>query len=807
MKNFTKFFIIFAMSCALLMAVGCSKSSDDDSSDSPTVSSNNTTSGGGSGIVDPTSVQLSGKISTVDPKETSTRAINTGNFSSDSDYAKDKVDVWVRDEAGEALKIANEIICSVKQTKFQEFVNAGDYNAQIDTSLCKDTSEKGQEKGTSTSDSGNSSSQPEYEMWVVNSSHAGAGEPVIVRFWISDEGDGDRSMPQMIKAELKISESASDENPLGRFKLTFGGYPMMNGVVDDTADMKGVMYTATADSGELLLKFSLKQGHDNFEWVQQLVISRDKANDSGKGISRFSSFENCQCNPHEDGCNCGGIKNVSFDYNANFVAGMNTDDNKTTCFDRNNPHVSVWSYGLYDSTGKRVKRNSGFSIKSTSGDKEFHGWVGYHGLWMPEEANITNGSTVEKMEWNNNGSSGEQYEVFMAGGRLEKHTRKNMTLNDIKNIPLSWHSCDETSCQEYRVVWNGTSLVKDGYRNEETQYMWQDLTTPETVTFSEYDWNFHFWSEALGGSGMIEIRDHMNQMITISSTTKVIFHIVEMVAPGDTIPATLTCYNECPDPSKLSDMNPYFGDMHNWDPENITAYDYTFNTSTMELNYDGTAIVLNTQGQNQWGIHTGALFENTSENLDALKCDWDDTKICPWKAWTALSVYYTWNTGPDQWNKFTTIKNITTGDFETFEQPLNLKYTHNKTGSEFDGVTFYLNYEGFGNLHGMPHVCINPETGEEANCDENAHWVPLLHLPDGSLLTSADTVAAEYVVKGLQKEQRMKKVDMTNCTDAGLDANVSYEYPEDSELVPPEIGDIPEVTDAPAVIGGVVQSE
>jgi hypothetical protein len=141
-----------------------------------------------------------------------------------------------------------------------------------------------------------------------------------------------------------------------------------------------------------------------------------------------------------------------------------------------------------------------------------------------------------------------------------------------------------------------------------------------------------------------------------------------------------------------------------------------------------------------------------------------------------------------------------------FEPPLSVKYVHNK--APYVGATFMLEYSGFGNLNGIPGKCVNMDTGLEAQCanDPSIRYVPAYVIPpaqtDGSL-TKVMVDTTEYLVKPLELEQRMMKVDVGNCSALSV---TPYTLPDlDTEWTDPAIGTEPVVTAAPAVIGGVVQ--
>ncbi|MBI5408086.1 MAG: hypothetical protein HZA14_01820, partial [Nitrospirae bacterium] len=136
--------------------------------------------------------------------------------------------------------------------------------------------------------------------------------------------------------------------------------------------------------------------------------------------------------------------------------------------------------------------------------------------------------------------------------------------------------------------------------------------------------------------------------------------------------------------------------------------------------------------------------------------------------------------------------------------PLQLQYVHSQTNAsaydyKYNGVSFYLEYSGFGNLHGIPGTCIDMDTGEPTNCGPDTRWSPEFTIADGSDCSDGTN---EYLIKALRKEQRMQNVALSNCSALTL---TSYDLPSISLWVDPDIGSEPTVTNAPAVIGGVLQ--
>jgi hypothetical protein len=308
----------------------------------------------------------------------------------------------------------------------------------------------------------------------------------------------------------------------------------------------------------------------------------------------------------------------------------------------------------------------------------------------------------------------------------------------------------------------------------------------------------------------------MNGCITSCSlpapdAQSVVFYAEDLVYAGDaTVPASLACYDNCP---QIDGNGQAYASMSSGQS---TSTNYTFDTTAMLLKLGGQAVILSQASTtNPWGVMSGALFEPTTANMNALDCNWDmdnnpatQPNVCGWKAWSALGSFYTWETGPNNWNQFTALQDPVSAATLTFEPPLQVKYVHHKAGSPVDGTTFMMDYAGFGNLQGIPGKCVDMDTGLDAACTNSSsiRYVPAFVIPptqtNGSL-TTVTVDATEYLVKPLELEQRMMKVDVGACSALSV---TSYTLPDlATEWADPAIGAEPSVTSAPAVIGGVVQ--
>jgi len=323
----------------------------------------------------------------------------------------------------------------------------------------------------------------------------------------------------------------------------------------------------------------------------------------------------------------------------------------------------------------------------------------------------------------------------------------------------------------------------------------------------------NFWSQSLGGNVQIKLGCTVTPGVfpdppifscSADDTVPVAFYAESVIFPSDTVPSSLACFTNCPDLSKINsgDQWPYdntYGQPQAVVPSLAQYISYGFDSSQMVLTSDSTP-VLATGDVYQWGVMSGPLFEPTAENLALLACDWDPSQTCGWQVWNNLPEFYTWETGPNDWNKFTALVDPLDSSVLKFDPPLQVSYVH--TWDDLTTSTFNLEYSGFGNLQGIPGKCIDWDSGNEVECGEGTRWIPQFSITEGSEVTDVSDGITKYYVKPLDMEQRMKQLESSFCSAL---TTTTYALPSMSEWVDPDIGTEPAVNSSPAVIGGVVQ--
>ena len=800
MKNFTNLLIFLGIISFVFL--GCAKK---DSSSSSSTSDTDVSATSGSGAI-----TLSSKVSMVTANTNASTArtafahFTTDNFSATADYNNDDTQTFVYERSADAFNTANMILCWMQQSRADLMLNAGNYKAQIDTAKCEEGS--GDSK----------SNTPKYEMWTLNSSRA-EGEPMIVKAWIPFDDNEDGEPDSMIYAQNKIYRGPSTTYPWGFFKMNF---KLLQGKTTSGTELfKGYLKTRLRD-GASILQFYNPQPDSSGNTFQYSVTAKINSDGSGAGITTMPKWNQSGPTSTQKTYNVAFNSNYFYKQKTTVTSGTTTTSDPV-CLDRNKYLTQVYRYGLYSDNGSRVEVNSGFPIKATNSGTDYYGYIGYYGLWMPSDASVADNSTVAKMDFSGGADqTGTSYTVRSWGGKLMKWTKNTITLGSIKNIPLSWQDPSD-SYIEKRVYWDGSNLVFDAVRDT-TTYMWTDLT-PDNLTLSSSNapYGFFFYSQALGGDGSIQLTygtgGSWNVPNAPADSTSVVFNTREPIFPGDSAPSTLACYDRCPNPATLAsgtETTAYlrFSGLDNASAVNPYYYSFDNTTSGMVLKFDNnstsTSVLLSSANSNlSYGVQSGILFDNTSANYTALQCASNSSYICPWNARQAMSTFYTWETGPEAWNKLTVLVASDNSSVK-FDPPMNVKYTHSETGSNsgksYDNATFYLEYGGHGDLWGLPSFCISRKTGEKVSCanDDTTRWIDEIAIPAASIATQTKDGTTHYMVKPLDIEQTMKKASSSSvCTAAGLSLG-GLSLPDVSRYSDPDIGTKPSVKGPPAVVAG-----
>ena len=728
---------------------------------------------------------------------------------STSAYATDPQNSHVEDATSRGINQVNMITCIMGALRADALVNDGAYNALIEMQKCDS------ESRSSTDNANGAAQSNQFASATVNSTRTSNSDPMRARVWIDD--------PETQGATINVNVSASQpptaSNPYGVFRLDYcgnmAGTPgcAFNGFLEGTAS--GVSY------------FEREQGNGG-SGTKALRMTASSTT-SGAGALMMQDPNN--------------QAQFSFAYNADYY--RRSDDNGEQCFarDARDPAtgMSVWRYGLYDSTtGARIERHSGFPIEYTHAGTKYQGYLGYYGLSLPPAAQDTlaNGDTIEKVDYGNgNTPTRTPYTVMKAGGKLTKYTRHTRTLHEMDQIKFNtWVGMEASGMfagaqtnTQYEMNWDEaagafkvTGVMNCGQNGCNTQAL------PQVQTVAASFWaprgGIQGWSQQLGGELFVNLQNVGSPVD--SASVQVAYRSQDLVYPSQ-LPSALYCVRDCP---TAASMAAYFtpgtqvsspfanGSANNFQPTlaaNVVAYTGdAANALLRDANaapvvVDATREQLEANPQYRNGLRTGKLFVNLAD----AECDVASGTYCEWRI-NNLDVYYQWETGPNQYNQFAAVKD-SNGQFVNLDPPLqvNFQVPQGAAYGQYAGQSIVLQYGGFGDLWGLPGICVSPTTNQEVPCDGGeARYVPSFVIPHDTTQGVVTSDGTTYLVKWLEREIRFARKDLAVCDAAGLAVPSGITLPTATDLKDPSdpasdiyIGARPSVSAAPRVIHGEVK--
>lgn len=741
---------------------------------------------------------------------------------SNSAYVTDAQTSHVEDATSRGIGEVNMIACIMHAMRPDALVNEPSYIALVDKNKC-DAEKQSSSANASASDG--SQGAADYITAVVNSSRESNTAPMITKAWLNFAEEGAQVQ---ISVHISATEAPSDANPYGAFRLDYCG------------QLEG--------SGPCLMNGFLEAANGGINYYDS--NSGDHEQTTAMKLAVTGTGGNGRLEMHGDG---GGDATFAFAYDADLFHRDIGGTEGEQCFSRDardpGTGFSVWRYGLYDATGARVTRNSGFPIEFSANGTTYHGYLGYYGLSLPPAAQefLHDGDTVNKVDYSNGGAPAvTPYTVMKNEGKLIKFTKRHTTLAQLDkirfNLFVGMEGADlfagaEANTQ-YEMYWDDahqnfvvTAHIVCGMNGCETQQFAEGEQPTVSADFWLSRGGLQGWSQLLGGELFIDLHDVSGTLV--STEVQVVYRSQDIVYPGDsTLPGALYCLQNCPTQATLqayfsssdlsSPTSPYVGSTYNnWNPTAIgSQVAYAFNSTTAILqDGDGAAVTYTDaeqyrqRAQFAYGVTSGRLFADLT--VAACKDFQNNDAYCDWKVSDA-EVYYQWQTGPNSWNQFAAVKDGS-GNLVTFEAPLQLSFhvPDQDAYGQYRGTNIVLQYGGFGDLWGIPGRCVSANTNEEVPCNtENSRYVPAFIIPYDQTLgvaTSTDSSNQQYLVKWLDREIRFARKTVGDCANLPL-PDSSVALPGTSDLKNPAdpnsdiyIGNKPEVTDAPRVIHGEVK--
>jgi hypothetical protein len=621
-----------------------------------------------------------------------------------TDYMAEPKQSWAVDT--EELDLINDILGVVQQSGYQNFLNAGPYKA-----LVKKVGQSEQSQGGS---SATATTSEELMEIILDVSRASDSDPMIIKVWVREE-DGPGGAVMLIRGYFSVTQGVSAQYPFGAMEAHFKGNLLdANGAEGDEVMTLALSIGADAD-GRVIVQF-LDQGSEpdapcvNLWWDFRGRIVADSTLANGKAYIYANETDCATGIPEEE--------TVYFAYNADYFKFQALGSLDVTTQDKHNLRHRIYKYKVFDhDTGAKVTRNSGFGIRLADGQ---YGYVGYYGLWTPYGVTASAGDTVTRAD------NGQQYTLVNVGGKLTKHTRASLQLSALNGVEISvW---DQGS--DIIVTWSATeeTFKKIGTRNNQTGQI--DYLDPSGYVEHQFsNSNSSGWCEAL--RAQLSLGN-----LTPANGDTVYYHIQETVS--GTLTENLTLYYwgfAMAEPVTQAALITAEADYAAYFMGPPIPKTYTFDAAANILrDEEGNAIILGADLVLTGTKYAGGYYlypMTTDDSYNAGNCG----------SIQDAEVYYTWTTGPNQWNKFTTVRDAS-GALVAFDRPLSFSYVHSTANdangdATHDGRTFRLEWDG-SDLQ-MPWV-FDAATGE---------WSPTITLKDGTVLTDGD--GHPYVVKGVEE--------------------------------------------------------
>jgi hypothetical protein len=708
-------------------------------------------------------------------------------------YLTDPQSEYVQDITSQGIGDLNMVLCVIGSMDAAAMVNAGPYIALVDMNKCD-----------SKQNSGSSAGATSYATATVDVTRASNSTPMIGKVWLSmSQGDGQGTTD--VYVYLSATQSPTASQPYGLFRLDYigkkNGSTAFNGFIDSQASSISQFETGPNSSNTAM------------------ALSASTTNSGSGTIATL------------------GGTSYDFAYNANYF--RRSDGTNDECFDRSkaNAQISVWQYGTYNANdGSRVDlAHPGFPILATYAGSPYYGFANYWGINFDgldlngiHDAQPIAGLSVVDQRPNNTTS----YNVSKVGGKLTKWTQHATTLDSLSGIPLDF-GADLTG------LTTGNPAVT-GYQNWVIQ--WNSANANFTVIGTQQCTNNGCVQSAISPVASINATAFTNMPISGYANSyggninipptgsahapadTVYYYAQSSVIPGSaSLP--LYCLNQCPNAASLAafrtgtnQTTPYGnGTGQQWfSAPSANTVAYAFDAGGLEDSSGGTAVPMVLEQASDYpagspyaqnGVNPGRLFDAP---LTAANCPpgMPAQTVCEPSNPT---TYYNWVTGTQQWQQSLWLTNQQS--VVAFDAPQNIAYTVPADSSygSYAGVPILLQFNGFGNLSGIPGSCVDAISNAPIDCStQHARYVPLFSIPDGATMTLS-VPSTPLVVKALSAEIRLKNLGPSSSSACASMSLMPVNPPTGGTHDPSNssdaeyLGTKPAVSAAPAVIDGVIQ--
>jgi len=635
----------------------------------------------------------------------------------DTDYTKHVTNSFVDGDI-EALEMINEVLQVINDSGYKDYVNKGPYKALVTTPGGEDHKSQG---GGAKGDTKVEKLSP----MTVNVTRAdGTDEPMKIDFWMtmSEDMGPDETFDINVKGHIEVTKGADDDTlPWGVFTFNVQGSGTLPGIGETTLFSMAIKTIENAD-GKAEMEFIDGNSFPSGEGGS-LVASSNAIHVIANKALTSGNMRMIQDGEYTEDLY------VTFNDDYYMVKDSSDDPNE---YSKKLADMTkrVYEYALFNkATGAKISLNAGMPFKTADGG---FGYAGNWGVWAENQSLIVDGAEVTSQ-----GASAAAYTVVAKKGKLIKHTKVSKTLSDIDGLNLSLYQCGESGCSENMVQWSNAldlfQIIGTKAPNADGNYVTTLLESPVTLTTSNIERWGGAWVESL--STMLQIGHYIHDGGTLNDATTITYHVESTVLPGATdAPSTLYTKEWVPDYTVASaGLLAANRDSHwsCWDRGDCLST-LTYDTDEYMLKSGSTELVppstldLSTS-EFSWGVHMWGLLVNSTDDPHT------------------VDVFYSWQTGKDSWNKFTSLKDAES-TMVVFDQPVRMTYTHSTANDRNadatkDGMLYQIDYDGQ-NL-GIPW-------NYDVATDD---WQPEISLADGTVLTDGTT---EYVVKASDVSLSMK---------------------------------------------------
>lgn len=742
--------------------------------------------------------------------------------SASSPYVTDPQNSYVQDQTSEGLSNLNTVLCIMDSIKPADMVNKGSYIALVDMNKC----DSGHQSSTSDSTAGSSgaTSTPNYMTAVVDVTRASNSDPMIGKMWMSMTQDGQQ---QKVMVHLTATQSPTDAPPYGVFRVDYVGKDPSNGdatVFNGFVDANGTNISSLDVS-------SNGGGNSNNAFV---LNAPDASSGSGTmDVTDYSGSSPAQVT-------------FNFAYDSDETANgfpkgvfLRSDGiHAPACFNRakSAAQKSVWRYGTYESSdGARVDQaHPGFPIQANDGTNTYWGYASYWGVNF-QGLDVPDGQMTGVTITDQRPGNTTTYNMFKNSGKLTKWTQQQSSLGDMDGIPFTFwgdlgisggqtdsSTVNSAGFGSWEMHWDKTQgkfVITGSQVCDSGPCTLNALSTPATVTGTAFDtMAIQGWSNSFGGNINIPPQGGSH-----ANADEVDYYTQSDIIPGTAASLSLHCLSNCPTAASLTAFNGgtnLVGSVNSpfdattatqWNSGSVSV-DYTFGSSGLKESNTVLGVIVTDkskfEGMYQNGIQSGRLFDSA---LPTSGCPNGGSVCEPGNP----TVYYTWATGPNQWNQSIWLTKTSDSSVVSFDPPETVSYTvpdDSATYGSWANKNLQLQFNGFGDLQGIPGSCVSPQDNTATDCSTpGARYVPAFSIADGETMTlNRSSGNITLVVKALDAEMRLDKVDCSSVS-AQLPAS-PLTLPTAADAHDPSsssdayyVGTEPTVTDPPKYIDGVLQ--